>query len=125
MRDASLTSLVLVGSALVLGGCRAPTQLTVEVTTDVPCKINGAAITAGLLGDALENNPPATASVSCDANGRVGALVIVPSGPSDGNIAIKVVAGVDSPYESCKAPAYEGCIVARRALRFIPHEDLR
>ena len=57
--------------------------------------------------------------------GKVGALVIVPSGANDEPIAFRVVAGVDQPFEDCLAETPgPKCIVARRSLHFLPHTSL-
>ncbi len=101
--------------------CRTPTQLTVEVTTDVPCKSGlSTAVAIGRLDDP-EDKPFATTSGECG----VGSVVVVPSGAKDEQLAIRVVMGVDKSPEQCVRDGYKGgCIVARRALRFIPHTEL-
>jgi len=72
----------------------------------------------------LETKPPVTSTMQCD-NGRIGALVIVPSGANDDEVAVRVVSGETMDPDSCVSHGYpQGCIVARRALRFIPHADL-
>lgn len=104
-------------------GCRTPTQLTVEVTTDVPCaEIRGTTITVSkVLG--LESTRAASTSTTC-VGGRIGALVVVPSGARNADLAIKVVTGVRSDPAACAPPSYAGCMVARRALRFLEHDEL-
>lgn len=111
--------------AFALLGCRSPTQISVAVSTDLGCtSFKGATLTVGKLGD-LEVKPATTVAGACpDLAGHVGTVVITPSGDKSDEIAIKVVAGVSIPASECKAPAYAGCIVARRALRFLPHEPL-
>lgn len=104
-------------------GCRTPTQATVEVTTDVPCgEVSGTTITVAKLG-ALESSPPTTAALSC-TNGRVGALVVVPSAGRSDEFALRVVTGVKTDPNACVAPDYKGCMVARRVLHFIEHTEL-
>lgn len=114
-------------------GCRAPTQVTVEVTTDVPCDRGlDSRVTVGTLGVDLEARPPVVDSITCDAAGRVGALVVVPSGGRDSEFAVKVWTTFrptsEMPPPSADACAVAGngpgCIVARRALHFLPHTPL-
>ena len=113
---------------IALASCRTPTQITVEVRTNVVCDADHpeTSITVGTLGDGLEGKAPVTVvrSNAC-IGGRVGALVVVPSGGKDDEIAMRVVTGVGKSAEQCVNDHYVGgCIVARRALRFVPHESL-
>jgi hypothetical protein len=112
--------------AAVSGACRSPTQITIEITTDVKCPdVKGTALTIGHLVE-LEQLPATTATPACDpSNGRIGSLVIVPSGANDDTVAVRIVMGVGKDVSECKPPAYgPECIVARRALRFIPGASL-
>ena len=71
-------------------------------------------------------NPPSATVTRCDpATGHIGSLVVVPSGADNAQVAIRVVTGIDRDPASCEAAGGSeppGCIVALRALRFIPHE---
>jgi formylglycine-generating enzyme required for sulfatase activity len=114
-------------AAGLTSGCRTPTQVTVEITTTVACAESpDTAISVGRLGEDLESRPIAGSSTACDATGRVGSLVLVPSGDKSEQFAVKVVlARAGKPLEQCLGPTFgAGCIVARRALRFIPHSSL-
>jgi hypothetical protein len=53
--------------------------------------------------------------------------VVVPSGAKDDLLALRIVAGLDGKTaDACVHDGYVGgCIVARRALRYLPHEGLR
>jgi hypothetical protein len=107
--------------------CREPTEITVAVSTDVPCASVGASsITVGARAD-VDTRAPTTTSRSCGANGDLGALVIVPrAGDPSAEVAFDVVLGVGRDVETCNAAApAKGCIVARRVLRFVPHTPLR
>jgi hypothetical protein len=108
-----------------LPACQDPTQITLEVTTNVPCSdLRGTRITVGP-PEAMETRAPAAATTRCDG-GRVGALVIVPSDAVDAQVGILVVSSFGEPVEKCAAPAYgPTCIVARRALRYIANMNLR
>jgi hypothetical protein len=123
----------LVPACLALGGapsCRGATQVKVRIWTDLPCEQiagRGTALTIGEAGDDLEAKPPARVSLSCDPNtGSLGELVLVPTGDErDAAFAFKVVTAVTAgSVDLCQAPAYEGCIVARRVLRYVPQTTL-
>jgi hypothetical protein len=127
MRRAHAVRVGLLGAAIaVAAGCRSPTQITVEVTTDVKCAdIRATTFTVGDL-TGLDTRPLTSSTDRCDpALSRIGSLVIVPSGANDDTVAIRVVVGLGKDPSLCVPPNYgPGCIVARRALRFIPHESL-
>ncbi|MEO7330489.1 MAG: hypothetical protein ABI193_18080 [Minicystis sp.] len=103
-------------------GCREPTEAVLDITTDGDCKeVGGTGITPGPIG-AIESRPFATTTSSC-TNGEIGSMVLVPpDGPKDTPFAFKVVTSLGTPIENCTGPTYgEGCIVSRRAMRFVPH----
>jgi len=109
---------------LLLGGCLEPTQITVELTTDVACAdLHSVSLTVGSLED-LDDQHEVTSTTECDDNGRIGSIVLVPSG--DGNkAAIRVVAGINRSPAACVRDGYSGgCIVARRALGYIEGKSL-
>ena len=110
-----------------LGACRSPTQVSLEVSTDVPCdRFKGLTITVGHRGEVEDKGAVVVSDLAlCHAGvSRLGSLVVTPSGSKDEEVTIKVVVGVDTTAIECKKPDYKGCIVARRALRFVPHEPL-
>ncbi len=84
----------------------------------------GIAVYVGGVDSNLENKAPALTSTSCDRNGQIGSLVIVPSGSKDDEIGLRVVAGIGQNPEDCATHQYNGCIVARRSLRFSPHSTI-
>jgi hypothetical protein len=115
-----------------LGACQSPTEVILTVRTDVPCTmVQGTTVTTGTLG-AIERKPQATDALQCDGvdgNGYFGNVVLVPSGSNTDELAMKVVTGVGQAADQCAPDANgqygKGCIVARRSLRYIPHETLR
>lgn len=109
-----------------VAACLRPTQVTVVISTDLPCQqYRGIALTVGRLGADLEGRVPSVTSTSCDAQGHIGSVVVVPSEGDSDEIAVRVVAGNARDPELCVAPGYgPQCIVARRALRYIPHTPL-
>jgi hypothetical protein len=117
------------GAALLLvTSCRDATQLTLHVRTNVPCGSDqaweGVAVYVGEPGDDVERASATLVTRACDESGTVGSLVVTPSGEKDGQVGLRVVAGITKNPEQCRDDEYQGCIVARRALRFTPHESL-
>jgi hypothetical protein len=117
---------VLLFACLV--GCESPTEIDVQVTTDIACSsVSGTSITTGTLGE-IEGIPPASTTMNCK-NGHIGSLVIVPSGSDDALVGFKVVTSINgASIDACTPDATGGygpsCIVARRALRYLPHTPL-
>lgn len=111
--------------AAPLLACREPTQIKVEVTTDLDCKDHGGtAIAVGPLGS-LGTRPPASTSSECGVTKTIGHAVLIPSGDNDSEVSFEVRTGVGIDPKFCTEPGNASqCIVARRALRFIPHTGL-
>lgn len=110
----------------VLSDCRDPTQITLRLSTDAVCTdVQQTAITVGKLGQ-IEQKPEAATTDRCDGqSGNIGTLVVVPSGDDDDEIGVRVVTGVGKSAEACVKDGYiGGCIVARRAIRYLPHTPL-
>ncbi|APR87731.1 BNR repeat domain protein [Minicystis rosea] len=118
-----------VGASLL--SCRAPTEIVVDVTTDIPCaSLNNTSITVGRYPD-IEGLPPATITDLCSSDGHIGSIVVVPADVDNAKVAVRVVGGKGQDAEGCKAPEYgpraptpTGCVVARRLLSFQPHSPL-
>ena len=125
-----LLPLAMVAASVFLT-CRTATEISVVVTTDFPCAaLRHVHVTVGTLGDALERKPFTSTHASCK-DGYAGTLVVVPSGANNDEVGFKIVAGITSKdAEECSPsadspPRYgAGCIVARRALRYLPHTAL-
>lgn len=111
--------------ALVCASCLDPTEITLEVTTDVRCEdTKGTTFTGGPNGETTERASPSTATDRC-INGEVGTLVSTPSGDKDTGAAFVVVLGVDRPASECTAANnFKGCVVQRRALRYVKHKPI-
>lgn len=103
-------------------GCLDPTQMTIELDSDAPCV---AGISVARRGEA-ELSPPVAVADRCS-----GTLVVFPSGETNAPIDIRVVGALGVPLEECGPPDYApmtpggGCVVARRAIRFIEQTPLR
>ena len=117
-------------AALALVECAEPTQIVVEVYSDACPGTKGQAInqTGIAVGkaDSIDNKPPSALRDGCERPpSGVGTLTIYPSDGNDDEVAIKVVAGVDTTPDRCLAPGYAGCIAHRRVMRFVPHTTQR
>ena len=118
----------IAGASVALAACRSPTQITVTVETDLPCAdVTATSLTAGELG-AIETGLPTSESASCAADGQLGTVVLVPSGSDNAQVAFKVITALNhETLERCagaSAANDTNCIVARRALRYLPHTPL-
>lgn len=127
-RAAFRIGISLVVSALWLGSCADPTEIRLHVFTNVRCPDpttwKGVAVYVGRPDGSLEDKAATLTSTVCDQNGQVGSLVVVPSGSKDDEVGLRVVAGLNRNPEDCATHRYQGCIVARRALRFSRHAAL-
>ena len=108
--------------------CRSPTEIVLKIHTDAACtdsaEWKGVAVYVGEPGAALEKKWPTLVTTECDDDGDVGSLVVVPSGDKGDRVGVRVVAGLSRNPEDCEEADYDGCIVARRALRFSGHDSL-
>ena len=123
----SLVFLLLALALTALGSCAAPTQIILHLHTDVACSTPpwpGVAVYVGAPDGSLEDKLPVLSEQHCDANGEVGTLVITPSGEKNAEVGLRVVAGIERRPEDCAKSSYQGCIVARRAVRFDRHETI-
>jgi hypothetical protein len=116
------------GALLSVAACRSPTEVELTIHTDLPCsnpeQWHGVAIYLGAAGPGLETQAPTLLTHKCDKTGKVGTLMIVPSGDDDELIGVRVVAGTTTLPEDCHDKGYKGCIVARRRLRFRPNQKV-
>ena len=140
---ASLVGLIPLTAIVVAVSCRDATQITVEITTDVPCvgladdAGTSAAPEPGLFSKngrvalwLTDPTTPQTVARSCVQDGarsRVGTIAIVPSGATDERVSVTVAINAKDPTQSeqCNqtSPSTD-CIVARRTVGFIPHTPL-
>jgi hypothetical protein len=121
----SLKLPVVALSLATLSHCLDPTEIVLELSTDVSCgdvQANGVTVAVGPPG--VDTTAPGAPSFACADDGGLGSLVVVPSGGIDDGVGIRVVLGVDASASTCVAPDFSGCVVARRALRFSPHQPL-
>lgn len=104
-------------------GCLDPTEVTVQVTTDLPCaQLKGTTIRVG--PSPVDKLAPSASQPSCDSEGHIGTVVILPN-ESRGSAVLQVTTGVGESPEACVVDGYKGgCVVARRAISFVPHTRL-
>ena len=114
------------GVAALGASCRAATEITVTLTTDVPCatlpvsiRVGGTAVQADARG------AQAAGDLAC-SGADLGTIVLVPSGAKDDTVALEVIAAADGDAAACASPASLGphCIVARRKISYLPHTSL-
>jgi hypothetical protein len=77
MHRAGAYSVLLILGAVLVGAmsCRAPTEITLALSTDEKCTaLHGTSVTVGRLGE-IEAKASTTSSTFCDASGDLGALV--------------------------------------------------
>jgi hypothetical protein len=131
-RRATLVALAACAApvALVAAGavsCLNATQITLHVSTNAICKDTsqwkGVSIYTGSPTD-VETKAATLTTATCGADGQIGTLVLVPSGSDSDEIGVRVVAGLLRNPEDCASSLYDGCIVARRTLRYSPHKAL-
>ncbi len=126
--SALLGLLVTTVGGLALEACRSPTQVTLDIRTDVPCsslrrgrdrRERGAA--CGRAARQLELLSPRPRR--CVIGGRSARSSSRPATRARG--AVIVIAGIDRPAAQCNAEqGYFGCIVARRSFAFVDHTPL-
>lgn len=120
---ALLAALALAVSVIPQNGCNEPTYVTVKLTTDVPCeRLQGVALTFGTLG-AIEDKIATTRTADCNG-GEIGTITVVPTDAEDGEFGIRAVMGIERDVDTCVPPYGDGCVVARRGLRFLPDRTL-
>ncbi len=106
-------------------GCDDPTSVAVRVTADIPCStLKGVLIRATSPGKPEGPETRTTRCVDGADEATVGTLILVPSGDPDAKLSVTVIAGLDRPAEECAAANYEGCVIARRTLRFVAKREL-
>lgn len=114
-------ALVMLPAALALWQCRAPTQIALDVRTDVPCvALTGVSIHVAATAEESEVNAPSAITTHCES-GRIGRIFFAPGGSTDSSVAVVVSAALGGDPEVClrSAPS-AACIVARRRLSFEP-----
>lgn len=121
--------------ALALVQCAAPTVVRVEVYSDLPCDVGSPAVVVlGASVAELGTKAPSSVSARCEAGPRgwsaLGDVALAPAGADDAELALAVLQRVDGlAADDCAradlAPEVRArCVVARRQLRFVPHQTV-
>jgi hypothetical protein len=122
-RSPALAAAAIGAVIAIAASCRQPTDLTIELATDVDCgEVDDTVLSVGELGDNLETKPPSISTRVCEGKGMIGTVVLTPSGADDEEVAFRVVLGIGKLAEDCTSTADTNCIFARRSLRYRPHE---
>jgi hypothetical protein len=124
MRAAGLIAVVS-ALALVLASCRSPTKVVLDLRTNLPCSsVKGTTVGAAADPLSAEASTPAAGSTACAAGGELGTLVVVPRTGDSTRVAVRAILGVTVVPSACKPPEYAGCVVERRSIAFVSHEEL-
>jgi hypothetical protein len=122
----TLSLLVLAAAMGTQTECAAPTAITVIVKNDFGCKVlPRAGLSMAATVPELEGKALTSTSFECDANGRLGSIVLVPKDGKTGRIAFQVVVRPDGEDPAtCLDTKARGCISAKRDVAWIPHVNL-
>lgn len=135
MRFARL-SIVAAACALpivALGACYGATELTIEITTDVPCGegpttavYKGGRRSGGGIGYDEGAIAETQRCAPGDRGNDIGSIVLVPRGARNAEAAVKIVlaTGGESVEDCARDPAGKSCIVATRSFSFVEHTSL-
>lgn len=123
-----LAAVVLLGAAFAAStSCARPTELVLDIRTNAPCeRVRGAAVRMSRAPEGLPAADIVATRDGCTAlGGEVGTLTIVPTGSDSAEIAVQVTLGLGRDPRSCSPTDRAGCVVARRAARFVPGRSTR
>jgi len=116
--------------------CYGATEVTLDVTTDVPCPPPNAPRDQQLDVGVFVNATQRADTQQCESRAtgnEIGTIVVAPNGARDQQVLAQVVIGTGgTPADRCLATAPDGrilaldptCILARRAIGLVPHESL-
>jgi hypothetical protein len=116
--------------AVLTGGCRGATEVTIDLRTltpDLRCSdLKRVSIVVAGDPDTAESHLglgflSADVTGTCEADDRVGTLVVTPGGSAG---AVIVAAAVGPDAHCTPDGKYAGCVVARRVFTFVEHAGL-
>lgn len=114
-------------AAAIVASCREPTTILLQISTDVDCATVQKQKVVLRIGtrDAIKaGQGQTTEATTCDANGDVGTLTVIPSGDESSPVVISVVLGTVGASAAC-TPGAPGCIVASRSIGYVGHTTLK
>lgn len=100
-----------------------PTELEVEVLATDCATVTSTSVRTGSPGNVTLTEPAKATKSGC-SGGRIGSVVLFPSGADDARVEIDVVTGFGKAADQC-GPSLDGCIHARRITRFVPGTSTR
>jgi hypothetical protein len=127
VRRPVFAAVLLVAPIAASSSCARGTEVTLDIRTNAPCeRVRGAVVRMSRAAADLPAAGVIATRDGCTAGGGdVGTLTIVPSGVDDAEIAVQVTLGLGRDPRSCSPDDRAGCVVARRALRFVPGKSTR
>jgi hypothetical protein len=118
-------SLALLSAVAIATSCKDPTEIVVDVRTNVPYRTDiVTSFTVGTPGQTEGAFPTTETRAPFSPAGDVGSLVVVPGNAKDSAVSVKVVMGIGREARDCTTANAQGCIIARRTLRYVPHTRL-
>jgi hypothetical protein len=122
-------AVLLAATVLATAHCYAPTEVTVDISTDLSCADRlTTRVYKGSAGGGFEVEPEAeTPNCTAEPSGaQIGTLVVVPSGSADGRAGIKAILSRNGkPPSDCTPENLADCIVATRGFSFVEHTSRR
>jgi hypothetical protein len=112
---------------MIVGACGdAPTEVLLTVFSDVPCNAQ-VAVAVGKAGELGDRSESATSTLCDPKTGSRGLLVLVPKEKDTGELALEVRIRADqqAPTNCIASMGYDGCIIARRILNYIPGRSVK
>ena len=120
-------AVLVAGGGMIVGACgEAPTEVLLTVFSDVPCNAQ-VAVAVGKAGELGDRSESATSTVCDRKTGSRGLLVLVPKEQDTGELALEVRIRADqqAPTNCIASMGYDGCIIARRILNYIPGRSVK
>lgn len=125
VRRGALLSAMAVTVVAGLVHCSAPTQIVLQAYTDVAWSDGRSVTIAATDGPGEAAAPSARTAAPWPQDGRIGSLVVVSDSGQDGVVSVRAVLATGRDPASCRIGDAQGCIIARRRLRFVPERTLR
>jgi hypothetical protein len=107
------------------GACRTPTEVTIEIASDVGFRADMSVAIAIDAPEKVETAPPrVVVREPWPAGGTLGTVVALPSGDRD-DFVVRVALATGRDPSACTAADATGCVVVRRRVRFVRGESTR
>src|SRR5262249_21759229 len=93
-------------AVVTLAACRAPTEVTLAITTDAACsELHGVSITVSA-PRAVDVDGFDVVTPRCLDGGQIGSMVLLPASEDDEPFGVRVVGGRGVDVASCRPPDY-------------------